>query len=78
MASIILYGNTPAMVTLMTETRQECAFVFRIGLEVLTSTATQEKKSTLQGLERKKHKPSLFIVVTGTQKAPENRDQLRG
>lgn len=76
-ANVRLYGDTLATVTLKSGTGQGCAFVFGIELEVLTSTVTQEKEINVTRLEREQQKPSLFIVVMGTQKSPENGDQLR-
>lgn len=44
MANVMLSGDMPATVTLKSGTRQGGAFVFSIGLEVLTSVERQEKK----------------------------------
>lgn len=67
--------ETSQPVTLQSGTR--CAFVFNIVLEVLTSTVRHEKEMNVTRIEKEKQKSLLFTaIVTSTQKAPENRDQL--
>ena len=69
--------ETSQPVTLQSGTRQGCAFVFNIVLEVLTSAVRHEKEMNVTRIEKEKQKSLLFTaIVTSTQKAPENRDQL--
>ena len=78
MAKVTFHGDMPGTVTLQSGTRQGCAFVFHIVLEVLTSTVRHEKEMIVAQTKKEKQKPALFTAtVSSSQKAPENRDQLR-
>ena len=78
MAKVTLHGDMPGTVTLQSGARQGCAFVFNIVLEVLNSTVRHEKEMNVAQTEKENQKQALFTAtVSSTQKAPENRDQLR-